>query len=85
MQSLCTHLPDLPPAGEEDSYRFKNATRFSWCYDCDLSNMHAAFHAQGMPYTVQFRPAIEQFHCDDRSWEHSCLTAAERNPSLCRQ
>ena len=84
MQTLCTHLPDLPPAGEAERFFFVNDTRTDWCHEYDLDDLHAAFNAEGRPYTVQFRPALPEDHFDDRSWEDSCLTVADRNPSLCQ-
>lgn len=85
MQSLCTHLPDLPPAGEVERFFFTNSTRTDWGYDYDLDELHTAFQSEGLPYTVQLRPALPLDNGPDLSWEDSCLTAAERNPSLCSQ
>lgn len=84
MQSLCTHLPDLPAAGEAHTFRFNNGTRSCWAYECDLGDLYGAFNRAGIPYTVQCRPALEPSSYDSRSWEDSCLTAQERNPLLCR-
>lgn len=85
MQTLCTYLPDLPPSGEAERFFFVNDTRTDWCHDHDLDDLHAAFTAEGLPYTVQLRPALPADLGPETSWEDSCLTAADRNPSLCRQ
>lgn len=85
MQTLCTYLPDLPPSGEAERFFFTSAARTDWCHQHDLDDLHAAFDAEGLPYTVQFRPARPADFLADSSWEHSCLTAADRNPSLCHQ
>lgn len=79
-----TQLPDLPPAGEAERHFFVNASRTDWCHDEELLDLHQAFQADGIPYTVQFRPALEPSPYEDRSWEDSCLTAQERNPFISR-
>lgn len=86
MPSLCRRLPDLPADGTAERHVFANARRSAWCHDDDLADFHAEFSAEGLPYTLQTRPAAED-HADgdDGSWEDACLSAAERNPSLCRQ
>lgn len=77
-----TQLPDLPPAGEAERHFFTNARRTDWCHDDELLDLHTDFQADGLPYTVQTRPAVEELDWDDRTWEDSCLTAQERNPLL---
>lgn len=86
MPSLCQRLPDLPAEGAAERHFFTNALRSDWCHDDDLQDLHAAFAADGLPYTLQTRPAAASLTGDDdASWEDACLSAAERNPSLCQR
>lgn len=84
MNTLCTDLPDLPPRAGAERNLFSSTLRSDWCHDEDLSTLHAAFAADGLPYTVQHQPAALDPGGPDLSWADACLTAAERNPSLCR-
>jgi len=86
--TLCTTLPDLPPAGTAERIYFVSARRSDWCHDGDLEDFHQAFLADGLPYTVQCRPAAEPFTlAADSDWgpdeREALLTVQARNPSLC--
>lgn len=84
--TLCTQLPDLPPADGAERVFFVNALRHDWCHDDDLDDLHQAFQADAIPYTVQRRPGTQEPQWpDERDPREALLTAAARNPSLCPQ
>ncbi|MFZ9656857.1 MAG: hypothetical protein ACO29V_14465 [Limnohabitans sp.] len=83
MNTLCTVLPDLPPREGAERNFFVSTSRSDWCHDEDLADLHDAFIAEGIPYTVQHQPATIDLDGPDLSWADSCLSAADRNPSLC--
>ena len=83
MNTLCTTLPNLQPRLGAERNFFSSALRTDWCHDEDLPDLHRSFTADGLPYTVQHQPAAIDLDGPDLSWADSCLTAADRNPSLC--
>lgn len=47
--TLCTQLPDLPPADGAERVFFVNALRHDWCHDDDVDDLHQAFRPMPSP------------------------------------
>ena len=62
---LCTVLPDNPPSTTREAERvtFTNANRNDWCHEYDAPDLHQEFQAEGIPYTVQLTPGMEEPTC----------------------
>ena len=58
---LCTVLPNTPPSKtwEAERVTFTNAHRSDWSHEYDADDLHEAFQAEGIPYTVQLTPGME--------------------------
>lgn len=81
--NLCTLLPDLPPADGAERVFFTSTRRSDWCHDHDMDDLHEVFQADGIPYTVQHRPAApEPESFNDLDPGHDLLTPWARNSSL---
>ena len=60
MNTLCTVLPDAPPSTHAaERVVFISPLRTDWCHDYDAPDMHSDFLAEGLPYTVQLIPGME--------------------------
>lgn len=79
MNSLCTQLPDLPATDEAGRVFFASALRTDWCHDHDMDDLHDAFSADGIPYTVQVRPPLQPVYDDGPDPREALLTPWARN------
>ena len=73
MNTLCTVLPDAPPSTHAaERVVFISPRRTDWCHDYDAADMHDDFLAEGLPYTVQLIPGMEDHILKDllREAEH---------------
>lgn len=81
--TLCTRLPDLPPADGAERVLFQSLTRSDWCHGYDVDDLHAAFQADGIAYTVQLRPGTPEPDGDgDLDPGRELLTPWQRNSFL---
>lgn len=73
---------DGGPTEESWVLYFESAAHDDWGTEEEELHLHAAYQAEGLPYTVTrytYEPPLE----DDLDWySHPSLTASERNPSL---
>lgn len=82
LTTLCTITEPHPPSGEIDTWHFQSKSFDEFAFDYDLAEIQSNFEAAGEPYTVTFHPSLQPIDSD--SWADECLSAASRNPSLCR-
>ena len=82
LTGLCSITEPAAPSGEIDTWHFQSRSFDEYAFDFDLALTQASFEAAGEPYTVTFHPSLQPI--TDDSWDSSCLSAADRNPSLCR-
>lgn len=78
---LCTLLPDLPPTDQAGRVFFTSPLRTDWCHDYYVDDLHQVFQADGIPYTVQVRPPLDDEDAADCEPDprEALLTAAARN------
>lgn len=81
---LCTVLPDTPPSKTWEAERviFTNTRRSDWSHQHDADDLHEAFQAEGIPYTVQLTPAKPELEWYGDDAKEDLLTPWARNSSL---
>jgi hypothetical protein len=80
---LCTVLPDTPPSQREaERVTFVNALRSDWSHQHDAGDLHDAFQADGIPYTVQLTPPKPEPQWCGNDAHDDLLTPWQRNSAL---
>lgn len=83
--NFCTWLEDAPASPEPEYWLFESSTNDDYALSPGSRDELLRLYEQAaIPFTVQHRGYAAPEPDFDFDYDHPSLTAAERNPSLCR-